>query len=542
MSRKNDTGQYGFGDYQLQEVNVRLCLKEGAVLYSTAPLSHPDAARDVMRDVLKDLDREMVCVVNMDNKMKPINYNVVSIGSIDQSMVPVQNVFKSSILSNAASIMLLHNHPSGDVSPSSPDFDVTKRLVEAGKLMGIPVIDHLIIGGMNGKIYSFRTENPELFTGAPDLEYIRKNVVAEATVQFGGKKKLAKMSYEEFKAWVSDEIRAWLPPEYADADVSIHRMEKLGLAYDGMTIQKVGQQAAAVINLTVFYEMYENGWSTGDIIHEMADVAKMQAPQMEYSVLSDYEAAKERLFIRVSNKEVNAEVLEGMPHSEVEDLAITYHVLVSSDNQGFATAPVTDDLLRHYGVTEEQLHEDAVKNSQRMLPAQIDSMHNMLFSMMPGRHDAADALFEEPSPGSTMLVLTNSMQLNGASALFYPGVMDQAAERLGGDYIVLPSSTHEVIMVPADGPMDYRSLEQMVRDINRSQVAPEERLSDHVYHYDAQERLFERADRHEMRKELENRQPEKGSLLRKLAEKQEEAKALNAKRPTPHNRSTDLEL
>lgn len=540
MSRKSDTGQYSLGDYQLQEVNVRLCLKEGAVLYSTAPLSHPEAARDVMRDVLKDLDREMVCVVNLDNKMKPINYNVVSIGSIDQSMVPIQNVYKSSILSNAASIMLLHNHPSGDVSPSSPDFDVTKKLVEAGKLMGIPVIDHLIIGGMNGDIYSFRTENPELFTGAPDLEFIRNNVVAEATVQFGGREQMEKMSYEEFKAWAADEIRAWLPPEYADADVSIHRMEKLGLAYDGMTVVRSGQRAAAAVNLTAFYDMYQEGRTAGDIIHEMADVAVMQAPQMEYSVFSDYEAAKDRLFIRVTNKETNADVLAGMPHKEVEDLAITYHVLVNHDQNGIASAPVTDDLLRHYGVTAEQLHEDAIANSQRMLPAQLDSMQNMLFGMMtPG---ASDTLRDEPYPGSTMLVLTNNVQLNGAAALFYPGVMDQAAERLGGNFIVLPSSTHEVIMIPADGMTDFRSLEQMVKDINRSQVAPEERLSDHVYHYDAQERLFERADRHEMRKELENRPQEKASILKRLAEKKEEAKMLNDKRPTHHNRSSELDL
>lgn len=540
MSRKSDTGQYSLGDYQLQEVNVRLCLKEGAVLYSTAPLSHPEAARDVMRDVLKDLDREMVCVVNLDNKMKPINYNVVSIGSIDQSMVPIQNVYKSSILSNAASIMLLHNHPSGDVSPSSPDFDVTKKLVEAGKLMGIPVIDHLIIGGMNGDIYSFRTENPELFTGAPDLEFIRNNVVAEATVQFGGREHMEKMSYEEFKAWAADEIRAWLPPEYADADVSIHRMEKLGLAYDGMTVVRSGQRAAAAVNLTAFYDMYQEGRTAGDIIHEMADVAVMQAPQMEYSVFSDYEAAKDRLFIRVTNKETNADVLAGMPRKEVEDLAITYHVLVNHDQNGIASAPVTDDLLRHYGVTAEQLHEDAIANSQRMLPAQLDSMQNMLFGMMTP--EASDTLRDEPYPGSTMLVLTNNVQLNGAAALFYPGVMDQAAERLGGNFIVLPSSTHEVIMIPADGMTDFRSLEQMVKDINRSQVAPEERLSDHVYHYDAQERLFERADRHEMRKELENRPQEKASILKRLAEKKEEAKMLNDKRPTHHNRSSELDL
>lgn len=540
MSRKSDTGQYSLGDYQLQEVNVRLCLKEGAVLYSTAPLSHPEAARDVMRDVLKDLDREMVCVVNLDNKMKPINYNVVSIGSIDQSMVPIQNVYKSSILSNAASIMLLHNHPSGDVSPSSPDFDVTKKLVEAGKLMGIPVIDHLITGGMNGDIYSFRTENPELFTGAPDLEFIRNNVVAEATVRFGGREHMEKMSYEEFKAWAADEIRAWLPPEYADADVSIHRMEKLGLAYDGMTVVRSGQRAAAAVNLTAFYDMYQEGKTTGDIIHEMADVAVMQAPQMEYSVFSDYEAAKDHLFIRVANKEANADVLAGMPHKEVEDLAITYHVLVNHDQNGIASAPVTDDLLRHYGVTAEQLHEDALANSQQMLPAQLDSMQNMLFGMMTP--EASDTLWDEPYPGSTMLVLTNNVQLNGAAALFYPGVMDQAAERLGGDFIVLPSSTHEVIMIPADGMTDFRSLEQMVKDINRSQVAPEERLSDHVYHYDAKERLFERADRHELRKELENRPQEKASILKRLAEKKEEAKLLNDKRPTHHNRSSELDL
>ena len=96
-------------------------------------------------------------------------------------------------------------------------------------------------------------------------------------------------------------------------------------------------------------------------------------------------------------------------------------------------------------------------------------------------------------------------------------------------------------MVPADGA-DFRSLEQMVKDINRSQVAPEERLSDHVYHYDAQERLFERADRHEMRKELENRPQEKASILKRLAEKKEEAKMLNDKRPMHHNRSSELDL
>ena len=173
MAKTQYPGQQSLDDYQLKEVNVRLCLREGPALYSPVSLSNPEAAVDVMRDVLKDLDREMVCVVNLDNRMKPINYNVVSIGALDQSIVPIQNVYKSTILANAAGIMLFHNHPSGDISPSGPDYSVTKRLAEAGKLMDIPLIDHVIIGGMNGNTYSFREHDPDLFAGNPDLSFIR---------------------------------------------------------------------------------------------------------------------------------------------------------------------------------------------------------------------------------------------------------------------------------------------------------------------------------------------------------------------------------
>ena len=241
--------------YKIDQVAIRM-IREPP-LYSATPVDSPKRAAEFLTEVLADYDREVFCVVALDNKLRPININIASMGTLNAAMVHPREIFKSVVLSNAASIMLLHNHPSGDVSPSSPDFDVTKKLVEAGKLMGIPVIDHLIIGGMNGDIYSFRTENPELFTGAPDLEFIRNNVVAEATVQFGGREHMEKMSYEEFKAWAADEIRAWLPPEYADADVSIHRMEKLGLAYDGMTVVRSGQRAAAAVNLTAFYDMYQ---------------------------------------------------------------------------------------------------------------------------------------------------------------------------------------------------------------------------------------------------------------------------------------------
>lgn len=78
---------------------------------SQIPLTSPEGAAAVMRDVLKELDREWVCVVNMDNHLKPVNFNIVSIGSINQSLAPIQNILKSGILSNCSNIMLMHNHP-----------------------------------------------------------------------------------------------------------------------------------------------------------------------------------------------------------------------------------------------------------------------------------------------------------------------------------------------------------------------------------------------------------------------------------------------
>ena len=550
MAKKQYPGQQSLDDYQLKEVNVRLCLREGPALYSPVSLSNPEAAVDVMRDVLKELDREMVCVVNLDNHMKPVNYNVVSIGALDQSIVPIQNVYKSTILANAAGIMLFHNHPSGDISPSGPDYSVTKRLAEAGKLMDIPLIDHVIIGGMNGNTYSFREHDPDLFSGNPDLSFIRTmsaetaaEKASETRTQYGGNKRMEKMNFDEFKAWAAEEIRGWLPESFADAEIRIGQVEKLGKTYTGMTVRAEDQIAVPTVNLNDFYQEYVSGRDTDAILYQMSDLIEKNTPMVDMGWLTDYDQVKDSLFVRVSNAEANADLLDGVPHTRVEDLAITYHIQMDMPGAGLASTMVTDAMLRQYGITQEQLHEDALRSSEQLLPPRLDSMQNILTGLMAPNFDPSEALYEEPAPGNTMMVLTNSESVNGASALFYPNVMEEAADHFGGNYFVLPSSTHEVIMIPADGTADFRELEQMVREINHTQVAPDERLSDHVYHYDAHERLFERADRHEIRmqqkEKLKEAQKDQGrtSILKKLEEKKLEAGTLNAGKPVPHRKA-----
>ena len=150
--------------YELKQVQVRLRLAEAEPLYSSEPITDSDKAVEVMAKALAEMDREYVCVVNLDTRKHPINFNIVSIGDIDQAQIPIQNVFKTAILSNAKSVLALHSHPSGSLEPCRPDLEVTKRMVEAGRLIGIPVTDHIIVAGGTGLHTSIRSTNPELFS------------------------------------------------------------------------------------------------------------------------------------------------------------------------------------------------------------------------------------------------------------------------------------------------------------------------------------------------------------------------------------------
>ncbi len=167
--------------YELKQVQVRLKLAEAEPLYSTEAITDSEKAVDVMAKALSEMDREYVCVVNLDPQRHPINFNIVSIGDLDQAQIPIQNVFKSAILSNAKSVLALHNHPSGSMDPSRADMDVTKRMVEAGSILGIPVTDHIIVVGGTGLHTSIRSTNPELFK--PMVAESRRVSVKEKIVE-----------------------------------------------------------------------------------------------------------------------------------------------------------------------------------------------------------------------------------------------------------------------------------------------------------------------------------------------------------------------
>lgn len=171
---------------KLEQVAIRMV--EQPPLYSNEPMNNPDVAIRVMNEFLSQMDRELFCIVNLQADLTPINMNIVSVGSLNEALINPREIFKSAILSNAHSMMLIHNHPSGNLTPSTSDIQTTARMQELGELMGISLVDH-IITGRNGNYYSFRDkgEFPDsrvrFSTRVEDID-LTKGMVTEVTAPY----------------------------------------------------------------------------------------------------------------------------------------------------------------------------------------------------------------------------------------------------------------------------------------------------------------------------------------------------------------------
>ena len=143
-------------DEKIEVVNIRM-VKEPS-LYSVEKIKSPEDALRVIADELATYDREVFAILNLKSNGQPINLNICSVGTLDSSMVSPREVFKSTILSNSAAFIAIHNHPSGSLSPSQEDKDVTKRLLACSELLGIKMLDHIIVAGDKAQMYSFKQD------------------------------------------------------------------------------------------------------------------------------------------------------------------------------------------------------------------------------------------------------------------------------------------------------------------------------------------------------------------------------------------------
>lgn len=191
-------------------------------------------------------------------------------------------------------------------------------------------------------------------------------------------------------------------------------------------------------------------------------------------LLGDYSKVKERLYIRLSNKEKNAANLTQYPHRNFLEFSITCQIDVSDILGKGASMRVPNDLLTVFDVTAEQLIDDALKNSPQVRPFEQKNFSSMLPFMFG----------DDPDEDPGLIALTNSTMHYGASVILYPEVLEKLAEQLGSDFYLIPSSLHEFICYPQKQDLDVDEVNQIIREINRNIVSEDDFLSDNLYFYD----------------------------------------------------------
>ncbi len=348
------------------------------------------------------------------------------------------------------------------------------------------------------------------------------------------------MDYKEFIEQVKRDLPERLAGDLKGASVADSHVEKLqNASYDGIDIRPENGSMGISMSMEGYFAAVENGTPYQEVIGQIAEEAEesyRDRPVVRPEDYRDYEKMKPSLMVQLVGQEGNESMLEKIPHQDMVDMAVVYWLDFSMTEDGRATALITNGLLESYGISQEQLHRDAMEQAARKQPFEIKGMNELLAELMGG--DAPMNIGRE-----TMYVATNSSRMFGASVIAYPDFMEAAAEKMGGDFYVLPSSVHETILVPDDGREIAAGLRAMVQDVNEVDVAPKERLSNEAYHYDSKDKVFERADRFEERraeKKKEKGGGERSSVLGELSGRKKECSERPRKEPS--RRREDMEL
>ena len=310
------------------------------------------------------------------------------------------------------------------------------------------------------------------------------------------------MNFDEFKQNVAENIKSYLPEQYQNAEVTIQEVTKSNdITLSGLMIRTEENNIAPNIYLENFFAQYEDGKDMSEILQDISNVRvhNEMSKGFDVSRITDIEKVRENIICRLVNQEMNAEYLENKPFTPFEDLAVVYAVDLGTREGGRMTAPITNQMMDAYGITTEELHDIAMENLSNS-HIEFKSMRDTLMEMMGISEDDPQAFMLPPEEGPQMYILTNAEKLDGAATILDAKTMENISEKFNGDFVVLPSSRHEVIILPATEDMDRKVLENMVQDVNAGQVAPEDRLSDHVYQYDAENHELLRMDRLEERR------------------------------------------
>ena len=295
------------------------------------------------------------------------------------------------------------------------------------------------------------------------------------------------MNYQEFVGSVTGFLRESLP---GGTRLQLIPLEKNnGIIMDGLSVRKEGKRVAPMIYLDSYYREYLDGRSLRGICDQILECCEDSEFEEQFDVdfFREPERVRPTVAYRLINYEKNRELLQEIPHLPFLDLAVIFYSLLTDTPVGHATVLIRNSHLELWGKNTSWLYEAAKENTEKLLPKRLVSMEDMIYELSEGKQEAEYA-------GVPMYVLTNSRKSFGAACLLYDGVLGECFRRLEESYYLIPSSVHEVILIPASAVGDSRELCALVQEMNRTQVRSTEVLSDTVYLYSEETRRLEMID------------------------------------------------
>lgn len=296
------------------------------------------------------------------------------------------------------------------------------------------------------------------------------------------------MEYKEFVEYIKMNT-GYIAGEGGNITIN-HVIKNNGCEMDGLVIMEKGKDIAPTIYLDSFYELYTNGENIKSIIRQIEIVYEQNKNNVTFDVniLKHFDTIKDKIVYKVVNYRSNEKLLEQVPHKRILDLAVVFYCLLDNEYGRSATALIYNNNLKNWNVTIDDVYKAALKNTPDLLHSKISSM-SALFEKCGVNVDGEEVDLKDYVP-SDMYVLTNESKLNGAACILYENVLYDFAQKLGADLYILPSSVHEVILLPKLSMFEKDELVNMVKEVNTEGVAADEVLSDHVYEYNRTERLI----------------------------------------------------
>lgn len=288
------------------------------------------------------------------------------------------------------------------------------------------------------------------------------------------------MGIKEFAVKVQKAVKYIVGEE---CQVNIQEVRKNNnIMLQGLVIHSREHNVSPTIYLDSFWEAYEEGVPFAVIMERILSIYDKDTPKknIDMSFFKDFEKVKDRICYRLVSAEANKELLCDVPYVPYLDLAICFYYAYQGEELGAGSILIHNSHMEMWKTDKEVLYRIAEENTPRLFPWEYKSLEALLKEMMQQEENITDDILINKLP---LQILSNENRVHGASCILYPGVLKQLADEEVCDLYIIPSSVHEVIILPDTGDENPDQLRDMIEEVNATQVEPEEILSNNLYYF-----------------------------------------------------------